>query len=392
MNELQRILQAAKQLQKSQKRAVLATVVQTSGSVYRRPGARMLLTDDGQMIGAISGGCLESDLLERSRPLFSSGDRLLVRYDTTSRDDIVFGFGLGCNGTVDILLEPLDNTTIIQQLAFMEACLNTSQVGAIATVFSVEGSLDVQVGDRLMMSIDPQCNTLHNTENVCRGHWRFAPTELYGDLYRTLIEQKNRVQPYAFPTGTINVLLDVIRPPVPLLIFGAGHDAIPVVELAKRLGWHVTVIDPRSGYVTPDRFPQADRLICCQPEQFADYHHLLTAKTVAVVMTHRYLSDLAFLKALIPARLRYLGVLGPKHRMQRLWQDLADQGIIPTSQQRQHLYNPVGLDLGAETPEEIALSIIAEIQAVISGRSARFLRDRVGSIHSSQSPCLERVS
>ncbi|WP_413168047.1 XdhC family protein [Capilliphycus salinus ALCB114379] len=386
MNELQRILQAFEQSQRAGKRAVLATVVQTCGSVYRRAGARMLLTEDGQMVGAISGGCLEADILERSRLLLAEGgDSILVRYDTTSSDDIVFGFGMGCNGIVDVLIESLNSDIAVGQLSFIQDCLNAQQPAAIATIFSVEGMPNVKVGDRLIIQSDTVMNNQIANADVAQI--------IALDLYKTLVEKQTRVQSYTLSSGQMDVLLEAIRPPVSLLVFGAGYDAIPVVQFAKHLGWHVTVIDHRPEQLTRDRFQEADQLLCCIPDPPDAYQHLLTPQTVAVVMTHRYVSDLAFLKTLAPSQLRYLGVLGPKRRMQQLWEDLAEQGVIPVPEQNRRLYNPVGLDIGAETPEEIALSIVAEIQAVLGGRSAGFLRDRVGSIHSSsQQSCLELVS
>ncbi|MBD2261172.1 XdhC/CoxI family protein [Pseudanabaena sp. FACHB-2040] len=386
MNELQLILQAFERSQQARERAVLATVVQTNGSVYRRPGARMLLTEGGQMISAISGGCLEADILERSRLLLADGgDPSLVRYDTTSSDDIVFGFGMGCNGIIDVLIEPLDQSAAVSQLCCIQECLSTQQTVAIATVFSVEDVPGVKVGDRLMMKSDTKViNHIANPDIAQR---------IAADAYKSLVEKQTRVQSYALSSGKINVLLEIIRPPQPLLIFGAGYDAIPLVQFAKHLGWHVTVIDHRPEHLTHERFPLADQLLFCTPDPPHGYRHLLTPQTVAVVMTHRYISDLAFLKTLMLSRLLYLGVLGPKRRMQQLWQDLAEHNITPTPEQNQQLYNPVGLDIGAETPEEIALSIVAEIQAVLSGRSGCFLRDRTDSIHaSSQITCLELAS
>ena len=386
MNELQRILQAFEQNQQNRKRMVLATVVRTSGSVYRRPGARMLLTEDGRMIGAISGGCLEADLLERSQSLLSrGGDPILVRYDTTFSDDIVFGFGLGCNGVVDVLIESLSESSALGSLSLIQNCLSAQQTGAIATILSVDNIPNVKIGDRLMMKPDMAITNQITNADIAR--------RITVDLYKTLIEKQTRIQSYTLSSGQIDVLLEVIRPPIPLLIFGAGYDAIPVVQFAKQLGWHVTVIDHRPEYLTRDRFSHADQLLCCKPEQPETYNSLLTSQTVAIVMTHQYLGDLALLKTLVPARLRYLGVLGPKQRMQQLWQDLAEHGVTPDLEQKQQLYNPIGLDIGSETPEEIALSIVAEMQAVIGGRSGHFLRDRIGSIHSpSQSPCLELAS
>jgi xanthine dehydrogenase accessory factor len=386
MNELQRILRAFQQSQQVGERAVLATVVRTSGSVYRRPGARMLLMKEGRMIGAVSGGCLEADILERSHPLLTNGgDPILVQYDTTSNDDIVFGFGLGCNGVVEVLIESLYETSAANQFDFIQDGLNTQQTAAIATVFSVENVSDIKVGDRLMMKSDREMITQIVNKD--------AAQLIAADTYKTLFENQTRVQSYTLFSGQIDVLIEVIRPPVPLLIFGAGYDAIPVVQFAKQLGWHVTVIDHRSGQLTRDRFPLADHLLHCSADLPNAYQHLLTPQTVAIVMTHQYLIDLAFLRTLIPTELRYLGVLGPKRRMQKLWQDLAEHGVTLLPEQSQRLYNPVGLDIGAETPEEIALSIVAEIQAVLNERSGCPLRDRLGSIHSSSQPsCLKLAS
>jgi xanthine/CO dehydrogenase XdhC/CoxF family maturation factor len=386
MSELQQILQAFAQSQKSQQRTALATVVQTSGSVYRRPGARMLLVEDGQMISAISGGCLEGDVFERSQSLmFNGGEPMLVRYDTTSGEDIVYGFGLGCNGVVDVLIESLSNETAVSQMSFIQDCLQSGQAGAIATVFKIEGVSDITIGSRLMLTSDGAViNQITNTTIAQR---------IETDIHHALREQQTCVKSYTLAQGRVDVLIEVIQPLVPLAIFGAGYDAIPVVQLAKYLGWQVTVIDSRPGFLTSDRFPQADQNLLCEPDNSDSYQHLLTPQTVAVVMTHSYLSDLAFLKTLIPSSVRYLGVLGPKRRMQQLWDDLAKDNILPTVAQQQRIYNPVGLDIAAETPEEIALSIVAEIQAVIGGRRGSFLRDRLGSIHSSlEQPCLTLAS
>jgi xanthine/CO dehydrogenase XdhC/CoxF family maturation factor len=386
MNELQHILQAFAHSQKSGQRTALATVVQTSGSVYRRPGARMLLIEDGQMISAISGGCLEGDVFERSQSLmFEGGEPILVRYDTTSSEDIVYGFGLGCNGIVDVLIESLNDEIAVSQMSFIQDCLQSQQPGAIATIFKTDVLLELRVGSRLMLKSDGTIiNQIANSA---------IAQKIETDIHHVLREKQTRIKSYTLFQEQVDVLIEVINPLVPLLVFGSGYDVIPVVQLAKHLGWHVTVIDDRPGFLTSDRFPQADQILWCDPNHPHSYQHLLTPQTVAVVMTHRYLSDQAFLKTLIPSPVRYLGVLGPKRRMQKLWDDLEEDNILATIAQKRRIYNPVGLDIAAETPEEIALSIVAEIQAVIGGRSASFLRDRSEPIHSSlKKPCLTLAS
>lgn len=165
------------------------------------------------------------------------------------------------------------------------------------------------------------------------------------------------------------------------------------MQLAKQVGWQVTVLDHRPALLSRDRFPFADHLLTYTPTQPQTYRSQLTPSIVAVVMTHHYSTDLALLNTLLPTPLRYLGVLGPKRRMQQLEHDLAAQGITLTLAQRQRLYNPIDLDIGAETSAEIALAIVAEIQAAITERTGHPLRDRPGPIHlplptATQAPCL----
>ncbi|WP_414582520.1 XdhC family protein [Scytonema sp. PCC 10023] len=374
MKELQSIIKTFKQCKQSGQRTALATVVKTSGSVYRKPGARMLMTDDGQMIGAISGGCLESNVFEQAQTLmFYSGTPTVVKYDTSSSDDIIWGFGLGCNGVVSVLIESLDDVEASSQLEFIADCFEQNQQGVVATVFRVEGKNQVQVASRLFLKQDG--TIINGIEDNQLAH------KVQEDAQRALHNKCSRIESYLLVNGIAEVLFEVIQPPLSLLIFGAGHDAIPVVHFAKQLGWHTTVIDNRPGYTTGDRFPVADRIIFCNPEHL-EAHLTFNPRMVAVLMTHKYTHDLALLPILLSSGLPYVGLLGPKTRRERLLQDLQASGFILTPDQLQRLYSPVGLDIGAETPEEIALSIVAEIQAVIANRCGNSLRQRAGAIHS----------
>ncbi|MUG95582.1 XdhC/CoxI family protein [Scytonema sp. UIC 10036] len=384
MKELQNIIETFKQSKLTDRRTALATVVKTSGSVYRRPGARMLITDDGQTIGAISGGCLESNVFERSQPLmFYSGEPLVVQYDTTSSDDIVWGFGLGCNGVVNVLIESLADAFASNQLEFIAECFLQYQSGAIATIFDVKGETQVKVASRLFLKQDGAV-----TNNIKD---RELAQKVLQDAREVLTNGRSRVASYSLVNGRVEVLLEVIQPPLPLLVFGAGYDAIPVVNCAKQLGWHVTVIDNRPGYTTRDRFPNADDIIFCDPENLKA-HLSFNSHMVAVVMTHKYLHDLELLRTLLLSPLKYIGLLGPKTRRERLLQDLQASGFMPTPDQLLHLYSPVGLDIGANTPEEIALSIVAEIQAVVACHSGSSLRERTKPIHSQHDELTPLVS
>ena len=362
MKELRDIIAIWEQLQEHQKAAV-ATLVKVEGSTYRRPGARMLITSNGQ-VGSLSGGCLESDVLERAQSVMAHGRPLLVKYDTTAEDDLIWGLGLGCQGVAYVLIErPGDEPNA---LSVIERCLSQRQPGALATVFQGEGT-NFKVGDRLLWFPDGEVNDIQNAELAqC----------LRQDL-QAAMEQTSTVQTYRLSEGIAEVFLEVIQPPTSLVIFGVGFDAVPLVRFAKELGWHVTVVDPKARPATVERFSLAD----CVVLGFSEITNKITVDehTVAVIMTHNYLYDLELLPLLLPLSLPYLGILGPKQRTARLLAELQEGFHFNSAQ---HLYSPVGLDIGADNPEEIALAIAAEIQAVLQKRSGGFLKERNGSIHS----------
>jgi len=376
MKELQDILNAFGKLRAQGKSAVLATVVKTSGSTYRRPGARLLITEEGQMIGSVSGGCLERDVFRRARRVLQAQEPLVVRYDSMSEDDIVWGFGLGCNGVVDVLVEPVSGDRERGQIDFLDACLHLRQTGVIATVFAVEGVEGVQVGSRLMLreGAPAQSDMADST----------LKEAILADAWQVLASGDSQVKVYEMANGRAEVFVERVEPPHPLVIFGAGHDAAPLVRLAKEIGWHVTVVDGRPGYATKARFSTADALIAARPDGIKA-RVPLDSRTTTVVMNHNYFDDLEVLRVLLSSPVRYIGVLGPKRRTEKLFGDLYRDGVTAAADQPAHVHAPVGIDIGADTPEEIALSILAEIKAVITGRRGGMLRERGGSIHVSTS-------
>ena len=369
MKELQDIINSWKQLKQTEQTAVLTTLVKAEGSAYRRPGARMLVTSDGQQVGTISGGCLESDVVKRSLEVLQTGIPTLVKYDTTSEDDLVWGLGLGCQGVAYILIERL-NVEQLNALYVIEQCLSTRVAGAVATVFEVEGTKTVKKSDRILLypdsSIVSQINNAELEDVVIR------------DLQSVLQKQKSASQAYVLSKGYAEVFLETITPPTSLVIFGAGFDALPVVRFAKALGWYVTVIDPLARPQTKERFTKCDNIILGSAEEAVSQIEF-NEQTVAVTMSHNYLYDLEFLQESSSITLKYLGILGPKKRTNRLLQDLKYESFSLSTPE---LYSPVGLDIGANNPEEIALAIIAEIQAVTQNRQGGHLKDRQTSIHS----------
>ncbi|AVH64150.1 XdhC family protein [Nostoc sp. 'Peltigera membranacea cyanobiont' N6] len=372
MNELQAILEGFESSQKSGEMTFLATVVKTQGSTYRRPGAKMLMTDTGLIIGTISAGCLENDVFEYTKQRMSDGKPIVVTYDSTASEDILWGFGLGCNGIVQVLIERLETESRLNAIVFTQECFHQKHLGIIATVFAFEGGVDMKLGSRLLLYPNGKILTDIKDPNLIKS--------LSADTQAALANQKSSVKNYQLPLGSAEVFIEVIQPPTPLVIFGAGYDAVPVAQFAQALGWEVTVVDCRANEATKVRFSPPCNVILSNRD-ILHKQVLITDRTVAVVMTHNYLDDLEILKIILPSPARYIGILGPKHRTERLLQDLSTEKIVTTSEQLNRLYSPIGIDIGADTPEEIAIAIIAEIQAVLTNRKSNFLKNRNQPIH-----------
>jgi xanthine dehydrogenase accessory factor len=345
MRELDRILSALRSAASRGESVVLATVMNVEGSVYRGTGARMIVAANADTIGAVSGGCLEADIVARAPEVESSGRPELVRYDTRASDDVVLGLGLGCQGLIDVLLEPLGGVALESAIAFYDRLAKRREGASLLTLLrSTDATLSV--GTRLV---------LNQRDEVIEGDERILAHA--DDLAR-----------------------EVVRPAISLVVCGAGADAIPLVRMAKLMGMHVTVVDHRAAFATPTRFPDADDTICINlstgTEQL-DGRLALDEHTMAVVMAHSAVHDRAYLQAMLYASAGYIGVLGPRRRAAELL-----GGVLnPDSPFPPNVYSPVGLDLGAETPDEIALSIVAELTAVTAGRRAGMLREKTGPIH-----------
>jgi xanthine/CO dehydrogenase XdhC/CoxF family maturation factor len=372
MKELQEIIHAYDAIKRAEQKAILATIVKVKGSTYRRPGARMLIREDGTTIGAISSGCLEADVAERARKVKESREACTVVYDLTSPQNDVWGLNLGCNGIIHILLEPLPLSARSMHLKFIEDCLSNQKSGVIASVFRVDGEFKATVGSHLFLQEDGSV-----VEDVKNPVLAAALTE---DCLAALRSKNSFVKEYRFLEGVVEVSLEVIRPPVPVVIIGAGTDSMPLARFAKELGWQVTVVDHRPAFITKERYANADELIQARPEEIAEKIQF-KGNTVTVIMTHDFSHDLQLLRTLLPSPVPYIGLLGPAKRTELLLEKLRETGFTPTTKQLSRLHSPIGLNIGAESPEEIALSILSEIQAFLNGRSGGFLRDHSGPIH-----------
>jgi xanthine/CO dehydrogenase XdhC/CoxF family maturation factor len=367
MNEAQMIVEAFRRLETGQ-RAALATVVSVEGSSYRRPGARMLITESGETTGVLSDGCFEQDVCERAATVISNGQPTLVKYDTTSDDDIVWGLGLGCSRVIHVLIEPATNERIASLMQLLAECSESSTGGAIATVFRVEGDVDANTGTRALMFPDGTVDG------------QFVSASIFDDLSEAVQLGTSRIKRYEMADGYVDVFVEYVQPRVRLVVFGAGFDALPVIDLAANLGWHTTVVDTCMRASSLERFRKADAVLLCRPEDVMAQVSLFE-RSIVVVMTHNYLHDLEVLRQLLPMRLRYLGCLGPRRRTEGLILDLSEEDSLNVDAALRRLHAPIGLDIGAETPEEIALSVVSEIKAVLSDRTGAQLREREGSIH-----------
>jgi xanthine/CO dehydrogenase XdhC/CoxF family maturation factor len=369
MTEREAIIAAYQQAAKQNVRGALATVVRVEGSAYRRPGARMFVTENKVRTGVLSGGCLEGDVAERALKVIETGEPIVVTYDTTSDDDIVWGLGIGCRGVVQILIEPASDFRCAGLVHLFEDCGKTAQRGAVATVIRCEGNPGTEVGARALLHADGDSRSE-------AGFYRmFCGPEIVNDLRNAVRNGVSEVRRYQTESGTVEAFIEVIEPQLPLVIVGAGDDALPLVSLAKTLGWHTTVVDTRARPAIVERFAEADNVVLCRAEELCNRVRL-TDRTAVVLMTHNYLNDLELLKSLLNMPLRYLGCLGPRHRTEQLLLEIPDEIAF-----LKQLYAPAGLDIGADTPIEVAFSIVSEIKAVVAGREGGLLRNRKGPIH-----------
>ncbi|MFO0838404.1 MAG: XdhC family protein [Phycisphaerae bacterium] len=390
MAELREILDGLRLARSRGSDAVLATVVRVSGSTYRRPGARMLITRDGVRVGAVSGGCLEQEVARRAWWLTDTHDAALAVYDTRSSEEAAWEFGLGCQGVVQVLLERVPAATPTPHLAFIESHLTLRLPCVVARVIEAESG-SAAVGDFVALGA-PGASTGRSESHAADSDFTGEISNLAdAELRRRIAIEAQHVwstgisKSVNFPTqlGAVRVFVEYVAPPVSLLVCGAGYDALPVVKLAKQLGWDATLLDLRATTATPTRFTAADRILTSLGD--LDRIGSESRRAAAVVMTHNYADDLAILPKLLNApQFAYIGLLGPRSRSDALLADVAASGVRLDESALARVYAPVGLAIGAETAEQIALAIAAEIQAALAGHKAGFLRDNPGPIHRPQ--------
>jgi xanthine dehydrogenase accessory factor len=367
LKEINDIIKAFHEANNAGLKTALATVVGVEGSSYRQPGARMLVTETGQLTGAISGGCLEGDALRRALLAIEQQQNKLITYDTSNEDDIEFGVQLGCNGIVHILFEPIRYEQENNPVFLLEQVASKRENAVMATFFSLDRSKQ-QTGTSVLYRENEQFTT------------GIAVPDISREISSVFQDGTSVSARYEMDGEQTESLIEFIPPSVRLVIAGAGNDVRPLVEMAALLGWEPIVVDGRKTHATHKRFPGASEVLVIRPPELVESISP-DAYTVYALMTHNYNYDLEVLKRLLELNPVYLGILGPKKKFDRMLGDLAEANISITPDQMLYIHTPIGLDIGAETSEEIAVSILAEIKAVLAGRKGTPLKQRTEKIH-----------
>jgi len=339
---------------------VLATVIDVEGNAYRRPGAKMLIRDD-DTAGSITAGCLEDEVARLGREVRETGDPHVETYDLTGDDDALWGRGMGCNGIITVLLEPITES--------YRPVVDASAAGEdIGVVTVVDGD---RLGERAYYTPE---------EEFAGGLTDDLRDELAEPTAGLLAEGNSDTIRIETDDGTIEVFVDGIRAPSHLVIFGSGPDVEPVVDLATRVELRVTVVSFRGAHASEERFPEADTVRSSSPTDvravvdFDDDTH-------AVVMTHNFVDDRLVLEELLDTRTPYIGLMGPQERFEELLEEFVEDGVAVAEDDFERIYTPIGLDLGGESPSRIAYSIVGEVLAVANGRTPGHLTEREEPIH-----------
>lgn len=365
--ETNEILDRLAELTAAGQHAAIACVVAISGSAYRRPGARLLIAADGSTLGGISGGCLEEDVRQAGLGAIEGGGCRLLHYETGDDDEALWGLGLGCDGEVDVLVAPSTRPGFHQAAGRLRALLGGDNAFAAVTVLGTTSSS--AAGEGTVTSIDGRMLILGSNPDVAANT---GDAEVDDALLAAANDAADAGASRIVLVDGVRAFVEVFEPPPYLVICGAGDDAMPMVRTAADAGFRVLVVDHRPAYLATDRFPSAWRLVEALPDDALDIP--AGADTFVVLKTHNLARDKAWARRFLAAPIPYLGLLGPRARCE----EIADEAA---AHDRERIFAPVGLDLGAEGPEQVGLAVVAELLALRSGRSPGHLKDRDAPIH-----------
>lgn len=375
MKEIKAIINAYDAIGTSTTKAALATVVRVEGSSYRRTGARMLVMDNGIWVGGISGGCLEGDALKRARLAIEKSVSTLITYDTTEDDPYQIGVGLGCNGVIDVLFTPLDFKDKNNPVEILKSCLAANRkTHVLLTITGLKdgkitnGWEKIKTGDVIKYTGPESLQYLGND---------LLEKQFINAITKQLTENKSAPKIFLLEDGsTIETFIEILPPEINMVIMGHQYDVYPFSRLFKEIGWRVTIVaNPQK--LNTKITAVADEVVA--PERLADL--LVDDHTVIILMSHDYKTDKYNLPKAMATATPYIGMLGPRVRSQKIWRELAEEGKAVSAENLLRIHAPVGLDIGAVTPEDIALSLAAEVRAVLSNRDGGYLRLRENSIH-----------
>ncbi|HYW36474.1 MAG TPA: XdhC family protein, partial [Balneolaceae bacterium] len=349
MRETEAILLSYDEAQNKGNQCVLATVVHVEGSSYRAAGARMLVDEYGFMTGAISGGCLEGDALRKALLALDQNKSKLITYDTSDEDDAVIGAQLGCNGIIQVLFEPIDPEQSDNPIELLKKAEKDDQPVALVSIFNLDRTKH-QAGTTLLVD--------HKGKTTGRLDDPSLYEKIKAIAHNALEKRTNHFGEYQSSEDTQNAFIEIITPPPRLVLVGAGNDSRVLSRMAEVLGWDIVVADGRPTHANENRFNSC-QVVVTNPGEILD-NIKINEKTAFVLMTHNYNYDLGVLKLLLKEDLiPYIGILGPNKKYQRMLDDLKAEGITLSDEQYDKIYAPVGLQLGAETPAEIGLSILS---------------------------------
>ena len=345
---------------------VLATIIETLGSTYRKAGARMLITPDADFFGLLGGGCFEADLLIHAQGVFDNHQSKIVFYDMRAPEDEIWGLGLGCNGAVRILLQLISTNNDEHAIHLIERVLEEKESQVLVTICeSNHGDLKAE-----------ENYLIRYKDNVPLNPPEDWPTEIAPTSLRAHQTGSSLLSQLETEDKSLTVFCSAITPPNHLLIIGAGPDAEPVIRFVKELGWEITVVDYRESFLNQENFSVVNQRILATPEQLSERLNLQEIDAI-VLMTHKIEYDERYLKHLTSTSAKYIGLLGPAARRDRLLTSLGDDEKLI----RERTYGPVGLDIGGELPEEIALSLVAQIQATLFERDGGPLHKKTTPLH-----------
>ncbi len=367
MKEIKAIIDTYSGIDFSTTKAALATVSRVEGSSYRRTGARMLVLDNGTCVGGISGGCLEGDALRRAQKAIALNKPSVVTYDTTQDDSHQIGVSLGCNGIIDVLFTPLQAQDAHNPVRLLTTIADTRVPRVVISITAAATNRDLLGQVLLYENDDAFLQALPQKE---------IATSVLQDLKTSLERQVSQTVVYKAGNEEVKVFIEMILPVTHLVIYGGNYDIYPLVRLARELGWNTTVV-MNTARAEKTLFKTATHVLHNKRSD----QPVIDPYTAVVLMAHDYETDLANLRQVLHTNAAYIGLLGPRKRSQKMWDALAREGCPISDQDAPRIFAPAGLDIGAVTPEEIALSIVAEIRSHFAGRQGMSLRQKPGTIH-----------